>query len=446
MRFALEVVRRVRKAVGERFILIFRCSLMDLLDDGSTWDEVITLAKAVELAGANIISSHFNWHEAQVPTITTRVPRAAFASVTGRIRKELSIPVITSNRINMPEVAEKVLTDGNADLVSMGRPMLADPELVNKAWAGKDDEINTCIGCNQACLDHAVRGKRVSCLVNPRACHEVELNYTPTQQPKKIAVVGAGPAGLAFSAIAAQRGHEVSLFEAKGEIGGHFNLAKRIPGKEEFYETLRYYKRQLELHNVDVKLNHYIDKDELSNGDWDHVVIATGIVARTPPIKGIDNDIVVSYTDAILGNKPIGKRVAIIGAGGIGFDVAEFISHKGKSASLDVDVFAREWGIDFNDKSRGGVSSVRPSIETADREIYLLQRKETAVGKTLGPSTGWTHRISMKRRGVNMVSGVQYQGIDDKGLYALFDNKPELLEVDTVIICAGQLSDNKLYQ
>jgi 2,4-dienoyl-CoA reductase (NADPH2) len=445
MRFAIDVVSRIREAVGPEFILIFRASLMDMMEDGSSWDEVVALARAVESAGANIISSHFNWHEAKIPTITTRVPRAAFTPVTGRLRKLISIPVITSNRINMPDVAEKVLAKGDADLVSMGRPMLADPDFVIKASQGREDEINTCIGCNQACLDHGVRGKRVSCLVNPRACHEVELNYIPTIDVKKIAVVGAGPAGLAFASIAAQRGHNVTLFDAKGEVGGHFNLAKRIPGKEEFHETLRYFKRQLELHKVSVRLNHKVTHNQLLVGNWDHVVIATGILPRIPQIEGIEGKNVVSYTDAILGNRPIGQRVAIIGAGGIGFDVAELISHSGKSSNQDVAVYAREWGIDFDGHPRGGVCGVTPTVETSGREIYLLQRKPTAIGKGLGPSTGWTHKISLHRRGVKMINNVEYQSINAQSLNILVDGKPETLDIDTVIICAGQESENKLY-
>lgn len=445
MRFALEVMRKIREVVGPDFILIFRMALMDMMEDGSSWDEVVTLAQKIENVGVNIISSHFNWHEARIPAITTRVPRGAFAPVTGRLRKEVSIPVIASTRINTPDIAEKILADGNGDLISMARPMLADPDLVKKAEEGREDEINTCIGCNQACLDHSVRGKRASCLVNPRACHEVELNYIATTDPKRIAVIGAGPAGLAFATIAAQRGHFVTLYEAKDEIGGHFNLAKRIPGKEEFSETIRYFKRQLEINSVDVQLNHRVDADELSAGDWDHVVVSTGIVARTPPIAGIESDNVVTYTDTILGLKPIGQRVAIIGAGGIGFDVAELISHKGTSGSLDVDVYAKEWGIDFENHPRGGVAGIEPEVETADREIYLLQRKPTAIGKTLGPSTGWTHRISLRRRGVKMINNVTYHHIDQQGLHISIDGEPTLLEVDTVIICAGQESDNRLY-
>ena len=445
MRFSLEIVERIREAVGDDFIMIFRIPAMEMIEDGLTWEEVVTLAKALENSGINILSTHFTWHEAQVPTISTRVPRAAFAQVTGKLRKEVSIPMITSNRINMPQVAEDVLARGDADITSMGRPMLADPEFALKAFEGREDEINTCIGCNQACLDHVFQGKTVSCLVNPRACHETILNYEPVEKAKSIAVVGAGPAGLAFATTAAQRGHKVTLFEASNEIGGHFNLARRIPGKEEFNETIRYYNKMIEIHNVDLKLNHRVDLQELKQGNWDEVVISTGIQGRTPAIEGVDSDKVITYTDAIMGNKPIGQKVAIIGAGGIGFDVAELISHKGKSASIDIDTFAKEWGIDFKNHPRGGVAGVEPVVETSGRDIYLLQRKATGIGKGLAPTTGWSHRISLKRRGVKMINAVHYDRIDDDGLHIVVDGQAKTLDVDNIILCAGQESDRALY-
>lgn len=446
MRFAIEVVKRIRQAVGDAFIVIYRIGSMEMMNDGSSWEEVVTLAKAVEAAGANIISTHFTWHQAQVPTISTRVPRAAFASVTGRLRKELSIALITSNRINTPDVAEDILARDLADITSMGRPMLADPEFANKARANRADEINTCIGCNQACLDHAFEHKQVTCLVNPRACYETELNYLPTQTPKNIAVVGAGPAGLAFAVTAAERGHQVTLFEAAEQIGGHFNLAKHIPGKEEFCETLRYFNRKIETLNINLTLGTAIQAQQLASQSWDEIIVATGIKARQPQIPGIDHPMVMSYTDAINNNRPIGMRVAIIGAGGIGFDVAELISHKGRSASLDIDVFAKEWGIDFEHHPRGGVAGVTPTVERHQREVYLLQRKATALGKSLGKTTGWTHKLSLQRKGVHMLNGVDYEKIDDDGLYLSIRGERQRLNVDTIIVCAGQESENDLYR
>ncbi|MEC7960202.1 MAG: NADPH-dependent 2,4-dienoyl-CoA reductase, partial [Pseudomonadota bacterium] len=395
MRFPLEVVRRVRETVGEDFIVIFRIAAMDMLQGGMSWDEIALLAKELEKAGASIISTHFVWHEANVPTIATMVPRAAFTRVTARVRKEVSIPVITSNRINMPEVAEEVLERGDADLVSMARPMLADSEFMNKAATGRRDEINTCIACNQACLDHTFSMKTTSCLVNPRACHETMLSYEPTTSPKSVAVIGAGPAGLAYSTVAAERGHKVTLFDAADEIGGQFNLAKRVPGKEEFHETLRYYSKMLDKLDVNVRLGERVSAADLEGQGFDHVVVATGITPRVPNIKGIDHPMVVGYIDAIMGRKPIGKKVAVVGAGGIGFDVTDLITHDGPSAALDIDVFAREWGIDFENHPRGGVTGVEPQVARADREVYLIQRKSTPVGRGLGKTTGWTHRTTL---------------------------------------------------
>ncbi len=446
MRFPLEVVRQIRAAVGTEFLLIFRIAAMDMLQGGMSWDEVVQLAKKLEEEGTNIISTHFTWHEASVPTIATMVPRAAFTSVTGRLRKELNIPTITSNRINMPDTAEAVLIRGDADIVSMARPMLADPDLVRKTMEGREDEINTCIACNQACLDHCFTGKEVSCLVNPRACHEIELNYYPVDIAKNIAVVGAGPAGLSFATVAAERGHKVTLFDAAAQIGGQFNLAKRIPGKEEFVETLRYFDRMIEVHSIDLRLNTKVTADMLNGGGFDEIIVATGIEPRTPDIEGITHSMVVSYIDVILGRAKVGDRVAIIGAGGIGFDVAELISHAGKSSALDIDIFAKEWGIDFKNHPRGGVTGVKPVTCKADREIYLLQRKSTPVGRGLGKTTGWTHRIVLRHRGVKMISAVEYLKIDDDGLHVLIGGKPEVLNVDTVIVCAGQLPMRGLYR
>lgn len=445
MRFPLEVIRRVRAAVGDDFILIFRIAAMDMLQGGMSWEEVALLAREVEKAGATIISTHFTWHESQVPTIATMVPRAAFTRVTHRVRQEVTIPVITSNRINTPEVAESVLTQGDADLVSMARPMLADSQFMRKAAEGRADEINTCIACNQACLDHTFSFKVTSCLVNPRACHETLLNYLPTENPKKIAVVGAGPAGLAYATVAAERGHQVTLFDAAGDIGGQFNLAKRIPGKEEFYETLRYFRKQLERLNVDVQLNTRVDADLIASAGFDHAVVATGIAPRMPAIPGIDHPMVMGYIDAITGAKPVGKKVAVIGAGGIGFDVTELITHEGPSAATDIDVFAKEWGIDFEHHPRGGVTGVEPEVARADREVWLMQRKDTPVGRGLGKTTGWTHRLTLNRRGVHMLNSVQYVRIDDEGLHLLVANQPRTLAVDTIIICAGQESLRELY-
>jgi 2,4-dienoyl-CoA reductase (NADPH2) len=442
IRFALEVVRAVREAVGREFIIIFRLSMMDLVEGGSTWQEVVQLAKELEKAGVTIINTGIGWHEARIPTIATMVPRGAFSWVTKKMKGEVSIPLITTNRINMPHVAEQILADGHADMVSMARPFLADPELVNKAEQGREDEINTCIGCNQACLDHIFQRKLTSCLVNPRACHETELNYLPTTKRKRIAVVGAGPAGLAAATVAAQRGHSVTLFEASGEIGGQFNIAKQIPGKEEFYETIRYFNKQLQVTGVELKLNTWANEETLAG--FDEVILATGITPNTPKIPGIDHPKVLGYLDVLRDKKHVGKRVAIIGAGGIGFDTAEFLSHSGPSTSQNLAAFLKEWGIDETNEATGGIEGVTAHPEPSPREIYLLQRKETKVGDGLGKTTGWIHRSALKSKKVKMMNAVQYDRIDDQGLHITVGGKTQVLEVDNVVICAGQRSNNAM--
>lgn len=437
MRLPVEIVRRVREGVGANFIIIYRLSMLDLIEGGSTWDEVVMLAKAIEKAGATIINTGIGWHEARIPTIATKVPRAAFTKVTAKLKGEVNIPLVTTNRINTPEVAEQVLAEGDADMVSMARPFLADPEFVNKAAAGKAEEINTCIGCNQACLDHTFGGKLTSCLVNPRACHETELNYLPVTQVKKIAVVGAGPGGLSAATVAAQRGHEVTLFDAGEEIGGQFNIAKRIPGKEEFYETLRYFDRMIAKHGVRLVLGKRATVEDLAG--FDEVILATGVVPRTPDIPGIDHPMVMGYLDTIMQRRELGKRVAVIGAGGIGFDVSEFITQQGESAALDNDLFWEEWGIDPALEARGGIAGVQPNPHPPAREVYLLQRKVSKVGDGLGKTTGWIHRAGLKSRQVKMINAVQYLKIDDEGLHVTIgEGEPQVLPVDNIIVCAGQ--------
>ena len=444
MRLPIELVRQTREAVGKEFIIIYRLSMLDLVEKGSTWQEVVALGRQIEKAGATIINTGIGWHESRIPTIATSVPRAAFTWVTKKMKEELSIPLVTSNRINMPETAEKVLAEGHADLISMARPFLADPEWVNKAEGNKSNQINTCIGCNQACLDHVFAQKVASCLVNPRACHETELNYLPTEKKKKIAVVGAGPAGLAASTIAAQRGHEVTLFDADKEIGGQFNIAKQIPGKEEFYETIRYFNTQIALHQVTVKLNTRVAAEDLKNGNFDEVILATGIKPRTPKIEGIDHPKVLNYIDVLKLKKPVGKRVAVIGAGGIGFDVSEYLAHDGESTSLHIDAWLKEWGIDKTMKARSGIEGVPAEVHPSPREIFMFKRSKGKFGENLGKTTGWIHRSTLKKKKVQFINNVQYTKIDDEGLHYVQNKEQKVLAVDTIIICAGQLPFKEL--
>ena len=425
MRFPVEVVRKVREAVGREFIIIYRMSLMDLVDQGQSWDEVVQLAHKIEAAGATIINTGIGWHEARIPTIVTSVPRGAFSFASAQLKKEVSIPVCASNRINTPELAEKIIADGEADMVSLARPMLADPFFVAKAETGRADEINTCIACNQACLDHTFRNKRASCLVNPRACHETELRYLPTQSKKKIAVVGAGPAGLAAATVAAERGHDVTLFEADDRIGGQFNIAKQIPGKEDFNETLRYFGSMLKKHGVKVQLNKRATVMDLAAFDE----VATGISPRKPGIPGVDHPKVLSYLDVLKFKKPVGKSVAVIGAGGIGFDVSEYLSHN--PVEDEKAHWYKEWGVDTQLAHRSAM--VPEEVDPSPRQIYLLQRKESALGKNLGKTSGWVHRAQLKKKAVEMIAGVSYDRIDDQGLHITVKGKPRLLAVDNVM-------------
>jgi 2,4-dienoyl-CoA reductase (NADPH2) len=443
IRFPVAIVRRTREAVGPKFIIIYRLSMLDLVEGGSTWDEVVSLAQAVEAAGATIINTGIGWHEARIPTIATMVPRAAFAWVTRRLKGEVKIPLITTNRINDPATAETLLARGDADMVSMARPFLADPDFVRKAALDRADEINTCIGCNQACLDQIFERQTATCLVNPYACRETELKLTPAAKIKKVAVVGAGPAGMACAVTAAERGHDVTLFDAAAEIGGQFNLARRIPGKEEFAETLRYFRTRLAKFGVKVELNRRVGAEDLRG--FDDVILSTGIVPRRPPIPGLDHPKVASYVEIVEGRKVAGKRVALVGAGGIGFDVAESLTAGGAADGHLSDghgddpaiaAFRDEWGIDSAYARRGGL---KPSREdSSPRQLWLLQRKAAKVGEGLAKTTGWIRRTLLRRRGVTMLSGVEYVKIDDAGLHIVVDGKPQLLDVDTVVICAGQ--------
>ncbi|MBB5941352.1 MULTISPECIES: NADPH-dependent 2,4-dienoyl-CoA reductase [Xanthomonas] len=434
MRFAVEIVRRIRAACGPDFIIVYRLSLVDLVEDGSDWQEIVMQAQAIQAAGATIINSGIGWHEARVPTIATSVPRAAFAAVTAKLKPHVRLPLIATNRINMPDVAERILAGGGADMVSLARPLLADPEWANKAQRGQAQAINTCIACNQACLDHVFENKTASCLVNPRAAAETELNYLPTRAPKRIAVVGAGPAGLACATVAAQRGHRVTLFDSASEIGGQFNVAKRIPGKEEFHETLRYFRHQLEATGVELRLQTTADAALLA--DFDEVVLATGIVPRTVQFPGADHPNVVSYLDVLQGRVQAADKVAIIGAGGIGFDVGEFLVHAGESTALDPARWMAEWGVDPQFEGRGALCKPRP--EPPARSVWLLQRSPGRPGARLGKTTGWIHRATLKAKGVTMLGGVEYLGVDDTGLRIRVDGAEQLLPVGTVVVCAGQ--------
>ena len=445
MRLPVEIVSRIREEVGRDFILIYRLSMLDLVPGGATWDEVVALAKAVERAGASIINTGIGWHEARVPTIATSVPRAAFAWVTKKLKGEVTIPLCTTNRINDPGVAEQVLADGCADMVSMARPLLADPEFVNKAAAGRADEINTCIACNQACLDHVFVGRLSTCLVNPRACRETEFAIRPAAATRRVAVVGAGPAGLACATTLAERGHEVDLFDGAAEIGGQFNLAKMVPGKEEFSETIRYFSRRIEVTGVRLHLSRRVSAADLAG--YDEVVLATGVTPRDPAIPGGDDPRVLSYVDVLRGDRPVGKRVAVVGAGGIGFDVAEFLVHDGHSPSLDIDAWRREWGVADPSTFRGGVAGVKPQPAPPARTVYLLQRKKTKPGAGLGKTTGWIHRAALRMKRVEMLSGVNYEGVVAGGLAVSFGEgreRGQVLEVDAIVLCAGQVSLREL--
>ena len=442
MRFAIEIVRRTREAVGHGFIIIYRLSMLDLVEGGQDWSEIVMLAKAIEAAGASIINTGIGWHEARIPTIVTSVPRAGFAWVTKKLKGEVAIPLITTNRINMPDVAERILADGEADMVSMARPLLADPHWANKAKTSRSDRINTCIACNQACLDHVFQNKRASCLVNPRACHETELKIEPANTSKRIAVVGAGPAGMACASTLGERGHTVTLIDKASEIGGQFNYAKQIPGKEEFHETLRYFRHRLSDSSVDVRLGQTVDATSLHAGNYDEVVIATGITPRAVSFPGSDDPRVLSYLDVLAHHKPVGPRVAIIGAGGIGFDVAEFLVEHAPSPATDVERWTREWGVDMQLTQRGGLQ--KPQPEAPARQIWLLQRSEGRPGARLNKTTGWVHRATLKAKQVTMLGNVSYRSFDDQGLHVTVDDVPQILPVDHVVVCAGQEPNRRL--
>ncbi|MGB3467951.1 MAG: FAD-dependent oxidoreductase, partial [Cyclobacteriaceae bacterium] len=441
IKFPLEIVKGIREKVGKNFIIIYRLSMLDLVHDGSTWEEVVHLAQEIEKAGATIINTGIGWHEARVPTIATMVPRGGFSWVTKRLMGKVNIPLITTNRINMPQIGEDIITDGHADMISMARPFLADADIVKKSIEGREDEINTCIACNQACLDHTFKGKISSCLVNPRACHETELNYLPAETKKKIAVIGAGPAGLACSTLSAQRGHEVHLFEKSGEIGGQFNMAKQIPGKEEFHETIRYFNKQLALTGVNVHLNSEATAESLADAKFDEVIIATGVLPRKVGLNGEDHPKVLTYIEVLREHKPVGKKVAVIGAGGIGFDVSEFLLHD-HHQDPEVEKFMDEWGVDMDYENRGAIKPA--DFPQPDREIYLLKRSKGKHGAGLGKTTGWIHRQSLKKHQVTMVGEVSYDKVDDEGLHISVKGESQVLDVDNVIICAGQVTFDHL--
>ncbi|MER7344681.1 NADPH-dependent 2,4-dienoyl-CoA reductase [Streptomyces aurantiacus] len=444
IRFPVEIVRRTRERLGPDFIIIYRLSMLDLVPGGSTLAEVVQLAKEIEAAGATIINTGIGWHEARIPTIATSVPRGAYTFVTKKVMGEVSVPLVTTNRINTPELAEQLLADGAADMVSLARPLLADPDFVAKARAERSEAINTCIGCNQACLDHTFSLQITSCLVNPRACHETELVLAPTRRKKRIAVVGAGPAGLALAVSAAERGHDVTLYDAAPEIGGQLNIARKVPGKEEFDETLRYFRTQLELRGVDVRLNTWATAEHLAAAGYDEVVVATGVTPRTPEIPGVDHPSVVTYLDVLRDGAPVGERVAIVGAGGIGFDVAEYLTDSGDKASLDPATYFKQWGVDMDYRDRGGLTEpVRPA---PPRTVHLLQRKTSKVGQGLGKTTGWIHRAELRHRGVTMVKGAAYDRIDDEGLHITVGDEKRTIPVDTVVLCTGQEPRRGLYE
>jgi 2,4-dienoyl-CoA reductase (NADPH2) len=444
IRFPLSIVRSVLEKVSKNFVIMFRLSMLDLVEGGSSWQEVVDLGTGLEEAGVDIINTGIGWHEARVPTIAATIPRGAFSFVTKKIKEVIKVPLVCTNRINTPEVAENLLQEGHADLVSMARPLLADPEFVLKCKQLRSDEINTCIGCNQACLDYVFVGKKATCLVNPQACREQEFLETKAVKSKKIAVIGAGPTGLSFAATAAKRGHNVTLYDKNTDLGGQFNLASKIPGKQDFLETLRYYRKQLQINSVKVNLNKKVSIDDIVSEKFDEVVLATGVRPREIKIEGIDHPKVLGYTDVLAKQVSVGKNVAIIGAGGIGFDVASFLSHEHKDMLFDLDGYYDFWGIDKNFEHRAGIKSKFNSKVKCHRNIYLLQRKIGKFGQTLGKTTGWVHRQALLKYGVKMIGGVSYQKIDDKGLYYSKENKSEVLEVDNIIVCAGQESENEL--